>query len=52
MTGHVAALVLGHDRALALYEDSRAATWSQIVMLVLMVCFTVLGLFLLSASSS
>ena len=52
VTGHVAALVLGHDRALALYEDSRAATWSQIVMLVLMVCFTVLGLFLLSASSS
>ena len=41
MLGHVAALVLGHDRALALYEDPRAATRSQIVMLVLMVCFTV-----------
>jgi len=50
--GHVAALVLGHDRALALYGDPRAATRSQIVMLVLMVCFTVLGLFLLSASNS
>ena len=52
VAGHVAALVLGHDRALALYRDPRAATWSQIVMLVLMVCFTVLGLFLLSASNS
>ncbi len=50
--GHVAALVLGHDRALALYEDPRAATRSQIVMLVLMVCFTCLGLYLLSASNS
>ena len=50
--GHVAALVLGHDRALALYGDPKAATRSQIVMLVLMVCFTVLGLFLLSASNS
>ena len=50
--GHVAALVLGHDRALALYGDAKAATRSQIVMLVLMVCFTVLGLFLLSASNS
>ena len=52
VAGHVAALVLGHDRALALYRDPKAATWSQIVMLVLMVCFTVLGLFLLSASNS
>ena len=50
--GHVAALVLGHERALTLYEDPRAATRSQLVMLVLMVCFTVLGLFLLSASNS
>jgi hypothetical protein len=52
VAGHVAALVLGHDRALALYRDAKAATWSQVVMLVLMVCFTVLGLFLLSASNS
>jgi hypothetical protein len=49
--GHVAALVLGHDRALALYEDSNAGTRSQIVMLILMVCFTCLGLYLLSASN-
>jgi len=50
--GHVAALVLGHDRALALYGDARAATRSQIVMLVLMVCFTCLGLYLLSAANA
>jgi hypothetical protein len=51
VTGHVFALVLGHDRALALYEDPREATRSQIVMLVLMVCFTCLGLWLLSAAN-
>jgi hypothetical protein len=50
--GHVAALVLGHDRALALYGDPTAATRSQVVMLVLMVCFTCFGLYLLSASNS
>jgi hypothetical protein len=51
VTGHVLALVLGHDRALALYEDPKEATRSQIVMLVLMVCFTCLGLWLLSAAN-
>ena len=49
--GHVAALVLAHDRALVVYGSHRAATRSQIVMLVLMVCFTCLGLWLLSASN-
>ena len=49
--GHVAALVLAHDRALVLYGSQRAATRSQIVMLVLMVCFTCLGLWLLSAAN-
>ena len=48
--GHVAALVLAHDRALELYGSSRAATRSQVVMLVLMVAFTCLGLWLLSAA--
>jgi hypothetical protein len=52
MVGHVGALVLGHDRALELYGDSKEATRSQVVMLVLMVCFTCLGLWLLSASNS
>jgi len=51
VTGHVLALVLGHDRALALYEDPKEATRSQVVMLVLMVCFTCLGLWLLSAAN-
>ena len=51
VVGHVCALVLGHDRALALYEDPKAGTRSQIVMLILMVCFTCLGLYLLSASN-
>jgi hypothetical protein len=49
--GHVAALVLAHDRALTLYGSHRAATRSQIVMLVLMVAFTCLGLWLLSAAN-
>ena len=51
VTGHVLGLVLGHDRALALYGDAKQATRSQIVMLVLMVCFTCLGLWLLSAAN-
>jgi hypothetical protein len=50
--GHVAALVLAHDRALVLYCSHRDATRSQIVMLVLMVCFTCLGLWLLSAANA
>ena len=48
--GHVAALVLAHDRALVVYGSASEATRSQIVMLVLMVCFTCLGLWLLSAA--
>jgi hypothetical protein len=48
--GHVWALVLAHDRALELYRSARAATRSQIVMLLLMVAFTWLGLWLLSAA--
>jgi len=50
VAGHVAALVLAHDRALVLYGGAREATRSQVVMLVLMVCFTLLGLWLLSAA--
>jgi hypothetical protein len=50
--GHVAALVLAHDRALVIYGGPRAAARSQIVMLVVMVLFTILGLWLLSAALS
>ena len=46
--GHVAALVLAHDRALVVYGSPRAATRSQVVMLIVMVMFTTLGLWLLS----
>jgi hypothetical protein len=48
VVGHVAALVLAHDRALTVYGSARAATASQIVMLLVMVVFTVLGIGLLS----
>jgi hypothetical protein len=50
VTGHVAGLVLAHDRALELYGSAREATRSQVLMLVLMVAFTCLGLWLLSAA--
>ncbi len=40
VVGHVGGLVLAHDRALELYGSARAATRSQIVMLILMVAFT------------
>jgi hypothetical protein len=51
VAGHVAALVLAHDRALVIYGSHRDATRSQVVMLVVMVCFTCLGLWLLSAAN-
>jgi hypothetical protein len=49
--GHVSALVLAHDRALVVYGGHREATRSQVVMLVVMVVFTVLGLWLLSQAN-
>jgi hypothetical protein len=49
--GHVAGLILAHDRALATYPNPREATRSQYWMLVVMVGFTSLGLWLLSAVS-
>lgn len=42
------ALVLAHDRALLIWPDYRLATRSQYWMLAVMLCFTSLGLFLLS----
>ena len=51
IAGHVAALVLAHDRALMIYRDSRAATRSQYWMLAVMVGFTSLALWLLSEAS-
>jgi hypothetical protein len=49
VAGHVAGLVLAHDRALVVFERAREATRSQYWMLVVMVGFTSLGLWLLSA---
>ncbi|WCB95626.1 hypothetical protein DSM104299_04375 [Baekduia alba] len=49
--GHVAGLTLAHDRALALFQKARDATRSQYWMLAVMVCFTSLGLWLLSAAA-
>jgi len=51
VVGHVLALVLGHDRALATYSDPQTASRSQYWMLAMMVGFTTLGLFLLSQAN-
>ena len=47
--GHVSGLALAHDRALAVFGDAEDAAASQRWMLVVMVTFTCLGLWLLSA---
>ena len=44
VAGHVAALMLAHDRALALYDDPKLAVRSQYWMLAVMVGFTSLAL--------
>jgi hypothetical protein len=51
VAGHVAGLCLAHDRALVRYRRLRDATRSQYWMLAVMVGFTSLGLFLLSAAA-
>jgi len=52
VAGHVAALVLAHDRALALYDDAKLAVRSQYWMLAIMVGFTSLALWLLSQANA
>jgi len=49
--GHAAGLTLAHDRALVVYDRPRDATRSQYWMLAVMVAFTSLGLWLLSAAA-
>ncbi|TMM03289.1 MAG: fenitrothion hydrolase [Actinobacteria bacterium] len=49
--GHVCGLILAHDRAVAMYRSPRHATRSQYWMLAVMVSFTSLGLWLLSAAA-
>jgi hypothetical protein len=46
--GHVAGLVLAHDKAVELFESPRKAAISQYAMLALMVVYTIAGLWLLS----
>ena len=46
--GHVAGLVLAHDKAVELFDSPRKAAISQYAMLALMVVYTVAGLWLLS----
>ena len=48
VVGHVAGLAIAHDRAVALFENRRAALRSQYPMLALMVLYTVGGLWVLS----
>jgi hypothetical protein len=47
VAGHVAGVVLAHDRALAEFGEEAAAR-TQHAMLVLMVALTSLGLFILA----
>jgi hypothetical protein len=51
VAGHVAALTLAHDRALALYDRAAVAVRSQYWMLGVMVGFTCLALWLLSEAA-
>jgi hypothetical protein len=48
LAGHVSGLILAHDRAIASYDSPTDAIRSQYWMLAVMVCFTSLGLWLLS----
>jgi hypothetical protein len=48
--GHVAGLMVAHERAVSDYPDTRTAVRSQLWMLGVMVFFTSLGLWILSAA--
>jgi hypothetical protein len=52
VVGHVAALTLAHDKALAVYDEPTLAVRSQYWMLTVMVGFTCLALLLLSQSNA
>lgn len=52
LAGHIAGLIVAHDKATAVWGKARAAAQSQMWMLVVMVGFTCLGLWLLSQSPS
>jgi hypothetical protein len=46
--GHIVSVYIAHQQAMALFGSKRQAMLSQIPMLVLMIAFTVLGLWILS----
>jgi hypothetical protein len=48
VTGHIAGLGVAHDRAVGLFRTPRMALWTQYPVLVLMVLYTVGGLWVLS----
>jgi hypothetical protein len=52
VAGHVTALTLAHDRAIALYDRAKLAVRSQYWMLAVMVGFTSLALWLLSQANA
>jgi hypothetical protein len=52
VAGHVLALTLAHDRALALYQDAKLAVRSQYWVLAVRVGFTSLALWLLSQANA
>jgi len=52
VVGHVAALVLAHDRALTIFPAPQEAVRSQYWMLAVMVGFTTLGLWLLAQANA
>jgi hypothetical protein len=52
VAGHVAALTLAHDRALAIYDKATLAVRSQYWMLGVMIGFTSLALWLLSQANT
>jgi hypothetical protein len=51
VAGHALGLAVAHDKALAVFGQARAAVRSQYWMLVVMICFTNLGLWLLSVAN-
>jgi hypothetical protein len=52
VSGHVAGLVLAHDRAVAIYRDARQAVRSQYWMLGVMLGFTLLAVWLVSEANT
>ncbi len=48
VAGHVAGLVVAHDRAVSLFREARTAAASQYPLLALMILYTVSGLWVLS----